>query len=66
MLDVFVTEPLPDDHPYWEHPRVTVLPHISGPTSIDTAAVIAAANVRAFLADGTVPTDALVDRNRGY
>lgn len=66
VLDVFVTEPLPDDHPYWEHPRVTVLPHISGPTSIDTAAVIAAANVRAFLADGTVPTDALVDRNRGY
>ena len=66
VLDVFVTEPLPDDHPYWEHPRVTVLPHISGPTSTDTAAVIAAANVRAFLADGTLPTDAVVDRTRGY
>ncbi len=66
VLDVFVTEPLPDDHPYWSHPRVTVLPHISGPTSAETAAVIAAANVRAFLADGTFPTDALVDRTRGY
>ena len=66
VLDVFVTEPLPDDHPYWDHPRVTVLPHISGPTSTDTAAVIAAHNVRAFLADGTLPTDAIVDRARGY
>lgn len=66
VLDVFVTEPLPDDHPYWGHPRVTVLPHISGPTSTDTAAVIAAENVRAFLADGTLPIDAIVDRTRGY
>ncbi len=66
VLDVFVTEPLPDDHPYWSHPRVTVLPHISGPTSAETAAVIAAANVRAFLVDGTLPADALVDRTRGY
>lgn len=66
VLDVFVTEPLPDGHPYWDHPRVTVLPHISGPTSTDTAASIAADNVRAFLADGTLPADALVDRTRGY
>lgn len=66
VLDVFVTEPLPDDHPYWQHPRVTVLPHISGPTSTDTAAIIAADNVRAFLADGSLPEHALVDRTRGY
>ncbi len=66
VLDVFVTEPLPADHPYWTHPSVTVLPHISGPTSPDTAAIIAAANVHAFLADGTLPIDALVDRAHGY
>ena len=66
VLDVFTTEPLPDDHSYWDHPRVTVLPHISGPTSADTAAVIAAANVRVFLAGGVLPADALVDRTRGY
>lgn len=66
VLDVFAIEPLPDDHPYWKHPRVTVLPHISGPTTPVTAGVIAAANVRAFLADGTLPTDALVDRACGY
>ena len=26
-LDVFHEEPLPDDHPFWTHPRVTVTPH---------------------------------------
>ncbi|MEM1332007.1 MAG: glyoxylate/hydroxypyruvate reductase A [Actinomycetota bacterium] len=66
VLDVFVTEPLPDDHPYWDHPRVTVLPHISGPTSPDTAAVIALDNVQRWITHGELPDDALVDRSRGY
>ena len=39
-------EPLPSGHRYWHHASVTVLPHISGPTSADTAAVIAAAASR--------------------
>ncbi len=28
-LDVFKTEPLPADHPFWGHPRITVSPHYS-------------------------------------
>ena len=66
VLDVFDSEPLPADHRYWAHESVTVLPHISGPTSVDTAAVIAADNVRRFLTTGDLPTDALGDRTRGY
>ena len=66
VLDVFDVEPLPAEHPYWQHASVTVLPHISGPTSVDTAAEIAAANVRRFLTTGDFPTDAMVDRARGY
>ncbi|MDQ2780574.1 MAG: glyoxylate/hydroxypyruvate reductase A, partial [Pseudomonadota bacterium] len=27
VLDVFHTEPLPPAHPFWRHPRITVLPH---------------------------------------
>lgn len=29
-LDVFATEPLPGDHPFWDRPDVLVSPHMSG------------------------------------
>ncbi len=32
LLDVFRTEPLPADHPFWRHPKVTVTPHTSART----------------------------------
>lgn len=32
VLDVFQTEPLPSEHPFWEHPRVFLTPHVSGVT----------------------------------
>ena len=33
-LDVFDKEPLPLEHPFWSHDRVTVTPHISAPTRL--------------------------------
>jgi phosphoglycerate dehydrogenase-like enzyme len=30
VLDVFATEPLPKDHPFWDHPKVFATPHVSG------------------------------------
>lgn len=30
VLDVFNTEPLERDHPYWTHPKVVLTPHSSG------------------------------------
>ncbi|GAA0597771.1 glycerate dehydrogenase [Virgibacillus siamensis] len=30
VLDVFETEPLPSDHPFWKEENITVTPHISG------------------------------------
>lgn len=32
LLDVFCTEPLPQDHTFWKHPKIHVTPHISSPT----------------------------------
>ncbi|MGD2187660.1 MAG: glyoxylate/hydroxypyruvate reductase A [Desulfobacterales bacterium] len=31
-LDVFEVEPLPEDHPFWSHPKIKVTPHISSIT----------------------------------
>ncbi len=29
-LDVFATEPLPEDHPFWDMPNVIITPHLGG------------------------------------
>lgn len=36
-LDVFSVEPLPGEHPFWNHSRVHVTPHAAGPTKDDSA-----------------------------
>ena len=64
VLDVFNTEPLPPDHPYWQHPQVTLLPHAAAMTDERSAAAVVAANLRA-LWQGR-PLQHLVDRSRGY
>lgn len=64
VLDVFRQEPLPRAHPFWTHPRVTVTPHISAETRPETAAQVAAENLRRALRGE--PLLHLVDRKRGY
>jgi glyoxylate/hydroxypyruvate reductase A len=38
VLDAFVVEPLPNDHPFWRHPQVTVTPHIATRTAPEAIA----------------------------
>lgn len=64
VLDVFREEPLPREHRFWSHPKVTVLPHVAAATDARSAAHIAAANVKRLRAG--VPLVHLVDRTRGY
>lgn len=64
VLDVFDQEPLPADSPLWDNAKITVLPHISGPTDPHTGALVVAGNVRAYRARGTLPES--VNLNRGY
>lgn len=63
-LDTFRTEPLPDDHPFWTHPRVTVTPHIASDTRPDTACEVIAENIRRSEAGEKLLY--LVDRSAGY
>ena len=45
-LDAFRVEPLPPDHPFWSHPKVTVTPHVASATRPASAARAIAENVR--------------------
>ncbi|WP_415182721.1 2-hydroxyacid dehydrogenase [Phaeovulum sp.] len=63
-LDVFRTEPLPPEHPYWAHPKVTVTPHIAADTRPGSAARVIAENIRRDQAGE--PLLYLVDRQKGY
>ena len=47
-LDVFRQEPLPADHPFWQHPKITVTPHIASETKPQTASQVIAANILRF------------------
>lgn len=64
VLDVFENEPLDEASRFWEHPRVTVLPHISAPTKHTTAAALVAKNFSHWKATGELPNT--VDLKRGY
>lgn len=63
-LDVFRVEPLPQDHPYWSHPRVTVTPHIAADTRAPSASRVIAENIRRR--EAGEPLLHQVDRQRGY
>jgi glyoxylate/hydroxypyruvate reductase A len=66
VLDVFITEPLPADHPFWTTPGITVLPHIGGlhPERDRQVAALFVDNLRRFV--DQAPLRETVDRARGY
>jgi glyoxylate/hydroxypyruvate reductase A len=63
-LDVFRTEPLPQDHPFWTHPQITVTPHIAADTRPHSAARVLVENIRR--SEAGAPLLHLVDRTLGY
>lgn len=64
VLDVFDSEPLPKNHPYWLAEKISVLPHIAAPTNKQTAAKIAMDNIKHYLAHSQTPK--LIDRELSY
>lgn len=63
-LDVFRKEPLPADHPFRAHPKVTVTPHIASATRPETAAPEVVAQLARL--SRNEPLLHVVDRTLGY
>ncbi|MCF6195796.1 MAG: glyoxylate/hydroxypyruvate reductase A [Emcibacter sp.] len=63
-LDVFRTEPLPDAHPFWRHPKIYITPHSASLTNIEQAALHLIENHRKM--QNNQPLSNQVDRTQGY
>ncbi len=63
-LDVFATEPLPPDSPFWTHPKVVLTPHNAADIDPDEISRYVADQIARFEAGGTLEN--VVDRGRGY
>lgn len=63
-LDVFRQEPLPENHPYWGHPSVTITPHIASVTRAATAAKTVVEQIERF--ERGEPFAHTVDHAKGY
>ena len=63
-LDVFGAEPLPQDHPFWTHPRIFMTPHIASMTIPETACQAVVANIHRL--EAGEPLRHVVDMARGY
>ena len=63
-LDVFATEPLPPDSPFWTHPKVVLTPHNAADTDPDEISKYVARQIQRFEAGERLEN--VVDPARGY
>jgi glyoxylate/hydroxypyruvate reductase A len=66
-LDVFRTEPLPAQHAFWSHPKVSVTPHISARTLRQASIRQIAGKIEALAGGASIASLAgVVDTTKGY
>ncbi|MEZ5816904.1 MAG: glyoxylate/hydroxypyruvate reductase A [Hyphomicrobiaceae bacterium] len=63
-LDVFHTEPLPKDSPFWCHPKVTVTPHNAADSDAEAISDYVVAQILRY--EAGEPLENVVDREQGY
>jgi glyoxylate/hydroxypyruvate reductase len=63
-LDVFRQEPLPAEHAFWKHPKITLTPHTSARTLRDESIAQIAAKMHSLERGDNVA--GVVDRHKGY
>ncbi|MGR5065984.1 D-2-hydroxyacid dehydrogenase [Photobacterium sp. DNB22_13_2] len=64
FLDVFKQEPLPNGHPFWPHPKITVTPHIAAESFPHQVMAIFRDNVQRWLK--RQPLRYAINFQRGY
>jgi len=64
LLDVFRQEPLPEDHPFWKHPKIRITPHVASVTSPDSALKLLMNNIQRLIKGEELLHQ--VDREAGY
>jgi glyoxylate/hydroxypyruvate reductase A len=63
-LDVFRTEPLPAEHAFWKHPKITVTPHTSARTLREESIAQIVGKIQALQRGESI--QGVVDPARGY
>jgi glyoxylate/hydroxypyruvate reductase len=63
-LDVYATEPLPPDSPFWSQPKVVLTPHNAADTDPDEISKYVARQIERFETGGALEN--VVDPKRGY
>lgn len=64
VLDVFDQEPLPASSELWSNESITILPHISAPTQLQSASLSVSNNIKKYREQGIIPKT--VDKASGY
>lgn len=64
ILDVVDPEPLPANHPFWNHEKVWITPHVASSSHSDSSFDSIYGNIIRF--EGRQPMIGVVDRQRGY
>jgi glyoxylate/hydroxypyruvate reductase A len=63
-LDVFTQEPLPIDHPFWNHGQITLTPHISAQTKLEPGVAQIVDKIQRL--EQGLEVSGVVDLDRGY
>lgn len=63
-LDVFKTEPLPNTHPFWRHPKVTITPHNAAVSDSRALVLYIIRQMERF--ERGEPLENVIDRAAGY
>ena len=64
LLDVFRQEPLPVNHPFWQHPKIKITPHVASVTTPQSALALLYRNIERLVGGKDLLHQ--VDREAGY